>query len=339
MRLKPCITALIIVLLSVRTVHSQDVEEPFRVMFYNIENFFDIHDDTLTDDNSFLPGGAMKWNYSRYNKKLNSLYKTIVAAGDWDPPAVIAFCEIEKRNVLEDLVYNTYLSKFRYGIIHEESPDRRGIDVCLIYRKDLVKVAGYDYLIPDTNNFASRSVLHARLIIHSDTIHFFINHWPSRRGGVLAGEGNRTQIAKMVKGKVESILQRDNRSRIILLGDFNCTPDDAIIRSMIYSSGNDTVLINLSGSLAKNGGTYRYRGAWEMIDQAMVSKSLVFCKNGIYTNEKMLKILSADFLLQKDPNYPGMCPFSTYRGYRYQGGYSDHLPVLLDLGVRLSPGE
>jgi predicted extracellular nuclease len=311
------------------------VEEPFRVMFYNIENFFDIYDDTLTDDNSFLPGGAMKWNYSRYNKKLNSLYKTIVAAGDWNPPAVIAFCEIEKRNVLEDLVYNTFLSKFRYGIIHEESPDRRGIDVCLIYRKDLVKVADYDYLIPDTSNFTSRSVLNARLIIHSDTIHFFVNHWPSRRGGVLAGEGSRMLIAQMVKGQVDSILQRNNQSRIILLGDFNCTPDDAIIRSLIYSSGNDTVLINLSGALAKNGGTYRYRGAWEMIDQVMVSKSLVYCNNGIFTSEKMLKILSSDFLLKKDPNYPGMSPYSTYRGYRYQGGYSDHLPVLLDLGVRL----
>jgi predicted extracellular nuclease len=311
------------------------VEEPVRVMFYNIENFFDIHDDTLTDDNSFLPGGAMKWNYSRYNKKLNSLYKTIVAAGDWNPPAVIAFCEIEKRTVLEDLVYNTFLSKFRYGIIHEESPDRRGIDVCLIYRKDLVKVADYDYLIPDTSNFTSRSVLNARLIIHSDTIHFFINHWPSRRGGVLAGEGSRTLIAQMVKGKVDSILQRDNQSRVILLGDFNCTPDDAIIRSLIYSSGNDTVLINLSRSLDKNEGTYRYRGVWEMIDQVMVSKSLVYCNNGIYTSEKMIKILSSDFLLQKDPNYPGMSPYSTYRGYRYQGGYSDHLPVLLDLRVRL----
>jgi predicted extracellular nuclease len=332
-------TALIFVLLSFRTVHSQDVQEPFRVMFYNIENFFDIHDDTLTDDNSFLPGGVMKWNYSRYNKKLNSLYKTIVAAGDWNPPAVIAFCEIEKRNVLEDLVYNTFLSKFRYGIIHEESPDRRGIDVCLIYRKDLAMVAGYDYLIPDTSNFTSRSVLHARLIIHSDTIHFFINHWPSRRGGVLAGAGSRMLIAQMVKGKVDSILQRDNQSRIILLGDFNCTPDDAIIRSLIYSSGNDTVLINLSRSLAKNEGTYRYRGAWEMIDQVIVSKSLVYCNNGLYTSEKMLKILSSEFLLQKDPNYPGMTPYSTYRGYRYQGGYSDHLPVLLDLGVRHLPGE
>jgi len=335
MKIRTSISAvLILILLSGRTMNSQSTAEPMRVMFYNTENLFDIHDDSLTNDESFLPEGEMRWSSTRYNKKLKSLYRTIIAAGEWNPPAVIAFCEVENRNVLEDLINYTYLSKYKYGIIHEESPDRRGIDVCLIYRKDLVTVAGYDYLMPDTINFTSRSVLHARLILQSDTIHFFVNHWPSRRGGVLAGEGNRMLIAQMVKVKVDSILQCDKQSRIILLGDFNCTPDDAIIRSLIYSSGNDTVLINLSGPLALNKGTYRYRGVWEMIDQAIVSKGLLYCKNGIYTNENMFRILSADFLLQKDPNYPGMSPYSTYRGYRYQGGYSDHLPVLLDLGIR-----
>ena len=269
------------------------------------------------------------------SKKLNSLYKTIVSAGDWNPPSVIAFCEVEKRSILEDLIYGTYLSKFRYGIIHEESPDRRGIDVCLIYRKDHVQVAGYNYLIPnDTNIFTSRSVLHARLVIQSDTIHFFVNHWPSRRGGVLAGEDNRMKIALMIREKVDSILHHDNESRIILLGDFNCTPEDEVIKSMICSSDSEMIMINLSEKLAKSQGTYRYRGTWEMIDQVMVSKNLLYCKNGIFTSEKMLKVLNIEFLLQKDPKYPGMSPYSTYRGYRYQGGFSDHLPVLLDLGVR-----
>ena len=185
-------------------------DEHIRLMFYNTENFFDIYDDTLTEDNDFLPGGVMRWNYSRYEKKLSSLYKTIIAAGEWEPPALVAFCEIEKRKVLEDLIYGTYLSKFKYGIIHEESPDRRGIDVCLIYRKDIIHEIGYKYLIPvysDTIPFTSRSVLYARFLIGGDTIHLFVNHWPSRRGGVLAGEDNRQQIADMVRHNTDSILQ------------------------------------------------------------------------------------------------------------------------------------
>ena len=117
-------------------------------MFYNVENLFDIYDDTLKDDNEFLPDGVMRWNFTRYNKKINSLYKTIVAAGEWNPPAIVALCEVENRKVLEDLIYGTYLSKYNYRIIHEESPDQRGIDVCLIYRKDYAEVIDYRYWIP-----------------------------------------------------------------------------------------------------------------------------------------------------------------------------------------------
>jgi hypothetical protein len=332
-------SACLMVLLIGRVALSQTKSvEPIRLMFYNSENFFDIYDDTLTDDNDFLPGGVMRWNYSRYEKKLNSLYKTIVATGEWEPPSIIAFCEIEKRKILEDLIYGSYLSKFKYGIIHEESPDRRGIDVCLIYRKDIIHEIGYKYLVPvhsDTVPFTSRSVLYARLLIRGDTINLFVNHWPSRRGGVLAGEGNRQQIAEMVRQNIDSILEADKESRIILIGDFNCTPDDQVIRTLTCAADSDKMIINLSempGTKAQ--GTYRYMGSWEIIDQVLVSKNMLYCKSGICTSAKMLSILKTDFLLQKDPGYPGSSPFSTYRGYKYQGGYSDHLPVLIDLMVR-----
>ena len=127
----------LLLILIIKQGYSQDVIiQPVRIMFYNVENLFDIYDDSLKDDNDFLPDGLMRWNLTRYNKKINSLYKTIVAAGEWNPPAVVAFCEVENRKVLEDLVYGTYLSKYNYGIIHEESPDQRGIDVCMIYRND-----------------------------------------------------------------------------------------------------------------------------------------------------------------------------------------------------------
>ena len=313
--------------------------QPVRLMFYNVENLFDIFDDTLKEDNDFLPGGLMRWNFTRYNKKINSLYKTIIAAGEWNPPAVVAFCEVENRKVLEDLVYGTYLSKYNYKIIHEESPDRRGIDVCLIYRKDFAEIINYSYWIPSgikSEDFASRSILYTKLVINSDTVHLIVNHWPSRRGGVLAGEGLRMKISAMVREKSDSIIMRSSAgARIIILGDFNSTPDGQEIKSLVAPSESGIFLVNLSESLADDGqGTYRYMGNWEMIDQVIVSDRLLTCNKGLYTDVKKLSIFKPDFLLKKDSKYPGFSPLSTYRGFRYQGGFSDHLPVLLDLEVR-----
>jgi hypothetical protein len=330
-------------ILIINRVYSQDVDKnPVRLMFYNVENLFDISDDSLTEDNDFLPDGVMRWNYSRYKRKITSLYKTIAAAGSPEPPGIVAMCEVENMNVLKDLVYGTYLSKFKYRIVHEESPDIRGIDVCLIYRSEDLRLLDFRYWIPKSikiENFTTRSILYARFVINCDTLHLIVNHWPSRRGGVLAGEDLRTRISGMVREKADSIARCSSQGqRIIITGDFNCTPDDQEIRSLIYPvhpEDHAATLENLSEKPSEDGrGTYRYRGSWEMIDQVIVSDFLVNCRKGMFTNPKQLAIFDADFLLAKDPKYPGLSPLSTYRGYTYQGGYSDHLPVLLDLRFR-----
>jgi predicted extracellular nuclease len=281
----------------------------------------------------------MRWNTTRYNKKIASLYKTITSAGEWEAPAIVALCEVENRKILEDLIFGSYLSKYNYGIIHKDSPDPRGIDVCLIYRKDVLKVIQNEFWIPTQKakgDFKSRSILYAKVAIGNDTLHLIVNHWPSRRGGVLAREDARLEIADMVRYKADSILKVSSlNARIIIIGDFNSTPDDTEIKRLVENMEGSPVLVNLSEGLSfRGGGTYRYQGTWEMIDQVIVSESLLNCKNGLYTGEQMVKVFKPDFLLMKDPKYPGMVPFSTYRGYRYQGGFSDHLPVLVDLGVR-----
>ncbi len=310
-----------------------------RIMFYNVENLFDTFDDTLKNDNDFLPEGVMKWNYSRYKRKINSLYKTIVAAGKWDPPQIVAMCEVENREILEDLIYGTYLSRFKYRIIHEESPDPRGIDVCLICNSDAADIIKFEYWIPrgmQRGEFISRSVLYAKIAAGRDTLHLIVNHWPSRRGGVLAGEGLRKRISEMIREKTDSLIRcTPDGARIIVAGDFNCTPDDQEIATLTAPSDSGRILVNLSGKMAGEGlGTYRYRGTWEMIDQVIVSDFLLTCSSGLCTGTEKLKIFRPDFLLMKDPSYPGFTPLSTYRGYRYQGGFSDHLPVLLDLEIR-----
>jgi len=307
-------------------------------MFYNVENLFDIYDDTLTEDEEFLPEGLRRWNYQRYNRKVNSLFKTILAAGEWEPPAIAAFCEIENRKVLEDLVYSTNLSKYKYDIVHEDSPDERGIDVCLIFRKELAEIIDYSYLktsVVTGDEFRTRDVLYARFLINNDTIHLFVNHWPSRRGGVLAGEAQRIKIAEMVRKKVDSIFISSHRNaQIIILGDFNATPEDRVMSILAGQEDNGSSLVNLSENLPDGVGTYRYMGTWEKIDQVIVSDMLVNRNAKVFTEPGLLQVFRPDFLLKKDLKYPGLRPFSTYSGYRYQGGYSDHLPVLLDLKLR-----
>ncbi|MBN2862502.1 MAG: endonuclease [Bacteroidales bacterium] len=313
-------------------------EHSFRLLFYNVENLFDIYDDPLKDDDEFLPGGTRRWNLKRYNSKLNSVYKAITAAGEWSPPPLIALCEIENRKVLEDLLYRTNFRKFDYGILHEDSPDTRGIDVCLIFRQDLIEIIDYCYFTaPEliSDDFATRSILYASCLFSGDTIHFFINHWPSRRGGVLAGEPKRQIIAEMIRNKIDSIAaDKPHEVKIIVVGDFNTSPGDKVMKKLTFRSDSLVTLINLSDNLATGSGTYKYRGIWEMPDQVIVSDALLNCRKGICTGKDNFRIFDQDFLLMKDPGYPGLQPYSTWRAYNYLGGYSDHLPVILDLKVR-----
>ena len=329
-----------LLLLSFSIACSQDaiINTPVKFMFYNVENLFDISDDTATDDDEFLPDGIRRWTYNKLARKTNLLYKTIVAAGEWTPPAIVALCEVENRNLLNSLIYNTWLSKFNYDIIHQDSPDPRGIDVCLIYRRDMVKILNFRYFIPDgmtTEQFTSRSVLYAKCLIFCDTIELFVNHWPSRRGGVLAADDLRLKMAETVKNKADSVLSSGNgEAKIIIMGDFNSSPDDQVMSIFTDKDGSGQALVNLSDQLDESTGTFRYMGTWEMIDQVIVSDALINSDAGLYIGPAGLKIFRASFLLDDDPKYPGQGPLPTYRGYRYLGGCSDHLPVLIDLNMK-----
>ena len=333
---------LVLIFLFARSAYPQETpySMPVRVMFYNVENLFDTVDDSLKDDNEFLPAGMRRWNKTRYTRKINSLYKTIIAAGEWNPPAIVGLCEIENRKVLEDIIYGTYLSNFRYGIVHVESPDPRGIDVCMIYREDLVTVVDYKPWLPRNakrDEFHSRSLLYIKSAILGDTVHIFLNHWPSRRGGVLAGEPLREDMALILKEAVDSLSDASGGElKAIILGDFNCTPDDPVIKSLLKPvADSGAQLINLADRHINGvSGTYRYMGTWEMLDQVIVTRALLENENGLHTDKRDFRIFMPEFLLRADPKYPGMTTWSTYRGYKYQGGISDHLPVLLDLRFR-----
>jgi predicted extracellular nuclease len=327
-----------------RCFGQKNTNQSVRLLFYNVENLFDTEDDTLTADNDFLPGGSMKWTVNRYNSKLNSIYKVITASGEWDPPVIIGLCEVENRSVLLDLLNNTYLLKYSYGIIHKDSQDPRGIDVALIFRKDKAQLINYRYCKPNdisNSEFRTRSVLYSKWLILGDTLHLFLNHWPSRRGGALSGEKVRNSVAQMVRSLCDSILDCHNgKAKIVLAGDFNCVPEDNDILLLEKSQKkgsekNGYSFLNLSEESAEAGyGSYKFSGNWEMVDQVLVSEFLLKSDSGFFTNSDSFKVFKAGFLLKEDPSYPGMYPFPTYRAFKYLGGFSDHLPVILDLRLR-----
>jgi endonuclease/exonuclease/phosphatase family metal-dependent hydrolase len=311
----------------------------YRFLFYNTGNFFDTKDDSLKEDNDFLPEGVMRWNNTRYKQKINSIYKVITASGSWEPPLLIGLCEVENRKVLDDLVYGTYLTRFDYGIVHYESNDPRGIDLALLYRKNDAKLLRAEAMIPhgyDSTVFRTRYVLYTCWRIAGDTLHLFLNHWPSRRGGVLPGEPLRKDLAELIRISSDSINKIYNgRAKIVIAGDFNCTPDDTEMQILTGERSDNELAVefrNLSALPEGNiRGTYKYKGAWEMLDQVIVSESLLNSAAGLYTAKDLAGVFSPDFLLQKDNSFTGVAPFATYSGYRYSGGFSDHLPVFLDL--------
>lgn len=308
--------------------------QEFSVMFYNVENLFDTADDTTRNDEEFLPEGTRGWTSSRYNKKISALARAVSAAGEWDLPSLIGLCEVENKEVLKDLALGTILSAGNYGIIHADSPDQRGIDVALLYRRDhfrIEEVRAWMPQRPDNNPFTSRNLLYAKAVRNSDTLHVIICHFPSRRGGVLATQAAREEMAQLLRARTDSLLSTAQDAAIIVMGDFNAGPGDDIMK--VITGG--ARLVNATGRLAaKDKGTYRYQGQWEVIDQLLVSPSMAEGNGPFRAEMESVRVVDAPFLLVDDPSYPGQKPFATYDGFRWAGGYSDHLPVIFTITYR-----
>lgn len=305
------------------------------VMFYNVENLFDTEDDTLKADDEFLPVGERRWTPSRYHRKLASIARAVAAAGEWELPSLVGLCEVENEKVLKDLVYGTVLSAGNYGIVHRDSPDARGIDVALLYRRDHFSVAGVESWLPESRDGATvltRNILYVKLTRHQDTLHLILCHLPSRRGGVLAAGELRERMVGLAAEKVDSVMTAsDGRAALIVMGDFNAPPDEPLMSEFAGKTG----LINLSADSARRGkGSYKYHGTWEMIDQILVSSSMVDAASVFSVVPGSFGVVDAPFLLAEDVTYPGHKPFPTYGGYRYSGGYSDHLPVVIKMTYR-----
>jgi predicted extracellular nuclease len=323
--------------------NEQLVRDSYRIMFFNTENLFDTIDNPDTKDDEFTPQGAKFWTGYRYNTKLSNLSKVIIGAGGWELPQIVALSEIENRKVVEDLINKTPLRNSDYRIIHKESPDARGIDVAMMYRKRFFSPISENFIpVKYPANIGSgttRDILYVKGTTNrNDTLHIFVNHWPSRWGGQMETEEKRIFVAGIVKHTTDSIFKTNKNANIVIVGDLNDYPTD---KSLIHGLKTETEfdkiksdkLYNLSYYLqeVKKLGTHKFHGQWGILDQVIVSGALLDTTNTIHTTKDDAHIYNPDFMLMPDEGYTGKQVFRTYVGYKYQGGYSDHLPTYIDL--------
>ena len=295
-------------------------QESFRILFWNTENLFDYKDDPKKNDNEFLPDATRRWTYFRYRDKLKNLAKGIVASGDEYVPDLVGLCEVENDSCLYDLTRRSPLKEAGYRYVMTDSPDQRGIDVALLYQRGSFKLLQHQSIrIPfkQVKKAPTRDILHVvGKVVSGDTLDVWVVHYPSRRGGKAKSEPYRLLVAEILKHAVDSVMQVRQNPNVVIMGDFNDGPSSAVMKKLC----SDGRLVNLMQG--KKEGTYRYRGAWEILDQFLVSENV---------RTKNAEVLQHPFLLEEDEKYGGNKPFRTYNGMRYQGGFSDHLPIILDL--------
>ena len=293
-------------------------------MELNCENLFDTRHDSLKNDLEFLPDGSYRWTPYRYWAKLNHLGQEIVAQSN-PIPDFVAMCEVENDSVMFDLTKRSLLRNASYEYVMTSSPDERGIDVALLYQPASFALLHSHSIrikpLPDTR--PTRDILYASgLIITGDTLHVFVVHAPSRRGGELASRPYRLQVASQLAEAVDSVYAISRDAKIIIAGDFNDYADSPALQHLY-----DHHLINISADAQGSHGakaTYRWHGEWRSLDQILCSPSLAARKQSSVIGD-------LPFLLEDDEKYGGKKPYRTYLGPRYLGGYSDHLPLVVQL--------
>lgn len=329
----------LLLLLIITNSFSQEIKrnDEYTFMFYNVENLFDCENDSLTQDDEFTPDGDRRWNFSRFHEKADRLAKVILAAGKWNPPVFAGLCEVESQQALEVLTKQTPLRNYNYKIIHKDSPDERGIDVALIYRPDLFIPFDYQAILvsdPLNPEFKTRDILLVSGIINNcDTLHVFVNHWPSRYGGIMETIQYRKLAAGILKNAIQKLHNKYTEPSIICMGDFNDTPEEESLSGVLGAIKTDNPdlkgeMVNVSSEwMSRPVQTLKNLYSWQVFDQFIVSD--YFIEKSKCIKFQTAEIFDAAFLLEPDKKYGGVKPKRTYIGFKYQDGFSDHLPIIL----------
>jgi hypothetical protein len=319
----------------------QNNSDTLYIAFWNLQNLFDTIDDPFKNDEEFLPNGALEWTEERLDKKMYNLARVIRSMNNEQGPDLLGVCEVENQSVLDSMLIR-YLPDINFKIAYVESPDNRGIDNGLIYRADKFRLLNIQSdTVHLSDGWPTRLILGVNLLTkNKEKITAFVNHWPSRSGGQMESEPNRIQAAKTLRNAVDRIFDKEPDAKIFIIGDFNDEPADKSIIEYLnaypikcdsmaadFEVDPEKELHNLSWELFEIGlGSYKFRDDWNMLDQIIISGSLLVSDNFRYICHTF-EIYKPDFLVTHTGNYKGT-PFPTYGGRRYLGGYSDHFPVI-----------
>ena len=318
-------------------------QQPYNkavVGFYNVENLFDTIDDPLKNDEQFLPDGDYRWGTVRYNAKLQALSRVIVELAKLDGGLVVlGVSEVENEQVLQDLVATDLLKPYHLSVCHHESPDRRGVDVSFLYdasRFKILSTRAFPTIVPNNPDFITRDQwLMTGVLDGVDTLDIVVNHWPSKSGGEQRSLPGRLAAGKLGRSIADSVLHSRLNAKFIYMGDLNDNPSSqCILKEMDTKTKPEKLtpydLYNPMWKLFRDGyASYVYRDSPEMLDNIIISGSLVNAAPGTY-KFRSANIFRKDFMFTQMGSYTGY-PFRTFAGGNYQGGYSDHLPVYIIL--------
>lgn len=310
----------------------------FTIMTYNVENLFDTRHDEQKDDTEYMPDSKLHWTNHRFYEKLHNIMQVIVGVGGWETPMLVGLCEIENNFVLKSMVTHEPYRRLNYDYIHFESPDKRGIDVALLYRTDLfTPIASRPVPVILSNGNAGRDLLYVCGALNDGTIlHLIQVHFPSRREGKQVSEPNRAAAATIVRNLTDSIFATDEDAGIVIMGDFNDNPSDHVPTNVLgalpytadrYESGR---LYNLCHNGKRyedrNTGSYFHGGEWDMLDQIIISGSLLNGSLSVQIHAPA-KIYSPKWTSRFNEKTQQRVPKRTYSGNHYTGGVSDHFPI------------
>lgn len=333
---------LILFLFLVQFLFSQtDQVKIATVGFYNLENLFDTENDTLINDEEFLPDGHNRWTEDKYQEKLTNMAYVISQIGIETVPSglsILGVSEIENRKVLEDLVNQPSIKDRNYKIVHHDSPDKRGIDVGLLYNPEHFKLTGYSdhevNILYNGKKGYTRDVLLVSGLLDAEEVHILVNHWPSRRGGEQASAPKRLKAAIVNRKIVDSLMLIDPDAKIIIMGDLNDDPTNISVKNGLRAArkkrgAKTTGLYNPMYDFYRRGiGSNAYRDNWSLFDQLIISEGLLNDDEGYHYFKA--NVFNKRFLIQRSGRYKDY-PFRTFSGNTYQGGYSDHFPVYMYL--------
>lgn len=320
-------------------------QEKFRVVFYNVENLYDIKDNPYTNDDDLTPSGNLRWTKYRYWQKQHNIARVISSIDGGYPPAIVGLAEVENDSVLYDLTRRTVLGKHKYEYVVTSSKDSRGANIALLYQRDQIKILNKRSYPPIIDTLkTTRDILHVTgQLVNGSLLDIFVCHFPSRSEGIKRSRPYRIKCAALLRQKVDSLYRVRKKANVIIMGDFNDYPSDISLKDTLRAGEMkeeivDKELYNMfyadSTQKDKTIGSYKYQGKWNYLDQFIINGRLLNPNSKTRIKHKKAYVYSADFLMSADnKKYRGLKPFRSYSGWKYLGGFSDHLPIYLDLEI------